>query len=118
MEGLWLSLLRKIRIIENITETCQEDAITGLATHALELQLLPLAQFRPFDVSVKERYAVTWKKDGKILDEFQDMTKLPIDNEEGLGLYTARVEFMTEEVRVQKGELTDTREYTVSSRCT
>ncbi|KAH6911530.1 IgA peptidase M64-domain-containing protein [Coprinopsis sp. MPI-PUGE-AT-0042] len=118
MEGLWLSLLRRIHIIEGITETCEENTATGDLEKVLALELLPLAQFRPFDVAMKERYAVTWKKDGKVLEGLEDQTEIYIDNKDAAGRYSVEVRFTTEEVRAHQGELTDSREYDVSSPCT
>jgi hypothetical protein len=118
MEELWISLLRRIRIIEGITETCKENATTGVLQKVLLLELLPLAQFRPSNVAMKERYAVTWKKDGKVLEGLEDYTEIYIDNESAPGKYSVEVRFSTEEVRVHQGELTDSREYEVSSPCT
>ena len=120
IEGLWLSLLRKIKLIDDIRENCQRIGSLNEARswrRTLELSLLPLAQFRQDPVPHKESYAIQWTKDGKALDYFANRTRIEIDDT-SMGTYTAEVKFATDEVRMDRdGVMVSTSTYAVTARC-
>lgn len=117
-EGLWYALLKRVDLIDDVDDTCAHDATTGKWTRSLGVQLLPLGQFRSPAVSHAESYAITWSKDGKVLDAFTNKTHLSVDDEDSLGVYTVNVAFSTEEVRVDKDGLLSSGEgFVVGSYC-
>ncbi|KZT11793.1 uncharacterized protein LAESUDRAFT_733773 [Laetiporus sulphureus 93-53] len=117
LEGLWLSLLRRVDLIDNLRAGCIVDENAWLK-RILELDLVPLAQFREEAVGVEESYTVTWKKDGKVLEEFANQTSISMDDALALGTYTVDVQFSTAEVRMDKnGLLRSQLEYIVDDTC-
>lgn len=146
IEGLWLSLLRRVNLLDDVTEDCQWYSETQSTTpHSdfnsstntnssrsfnsarlkkrLTAHLIPLAQFRS-DTDMhnmrrpKETYAITWSKNGKPLEDFANETTVEIDDDEALGTYTIDVKYTTEEVRLDKdGLLISGGEYTVAKHC-
>lgn len=127
-EGLWLSLLRRVTLIDGIQETCERHAHARVVK-TLNARLVPLAQFRDTEpkrgplgasarVSAKESYTILWAKDGESLPEFTNKTVLTIDGARAVGTYTLHVQFATDEVRVDKDKLlASTLEYTVTEEC-
>ncbi|KII90829.1 hypothetical protein PLICRDRAFT_39431 [Plicaturopsis crispa FD-325 SS-3] len=125
-EGLWLSLLRRMELIDDVQEGCEwhpSDNVTshGTWTRTLDLKLVPLAQFRDEqDASLgeKESYEIVWKKDGKVLDAFANSTRAEVADSDGVGVFDIEVKFTTEEVRVDSdGLLVSAGEYRVMKRC-
>lgn len=117
-EGLWYALLKRVDLIDDVDDTCAHDAATGKWTRSLAVDLLPLAQFRNPVVSHAESYTITWSKDGKVLDAFTNKTRLSAYDEDSLGVYTVKVTFSTEEVRVDKdGLLSSGTEFVVGNYC-
>lgn len=111
LEGLWLSLLKRVDLIDDFRTMCGHDRV-----RAFEVDLVPLAQFRDNPVSSQESYRITWLKDGRVLPQFADMTHIAVDDE--AGTYRVDVQFSTEEVRVDEdGLLGATRSYTVNETC-
>ncbi|KAG0704847.1 IgA peptidase M64-domain-containing protein [Suillus ampliporus] len=107
LEGLWLSLLKRVDLIDDFRTTC------GHNYRAFEVDLVPLAQFRETPVSSQESYRITWSKDGEVLPQFADMTHIDVRDE--VGTYHVDVQFSTEEVRVDKdGLLGASRSFTVT----
>jgi len=119
LEGLWLSLLKRIDLIDGLTESCVRNTGTQWFK-ALNLDLIALAHLREtkgFGPS-NETYSITWKKDGKVLDIFQDQTYISLRDTEAVGKYSIHVQFHTDEVRLdRKGYLTSVREYEITSSC-
>lgn len=122
LEGLWLSLLKRIDLIDGLTESCVRNTGTRWFK-SLNLDLIALAHLRETldDESFgspNEAYSITWKKDGKILDIFQDQTYISLLDTEAVGKYSIHVQFQTDEVRFDgEGLLTSVREYEISLRC-
>ncbi|KAI0373796.1 hypothetical protein BV20DRAFT_962379 [Pilatotrama ljubarskyi] len=115
-EGLWHALLRRVNLIDDLQLSC-EKADSGKWTRTLELTLVPLAHLRDSPVDVAESYSITWMKDGEILDDFANKTKL-VDDGDSVGSYVVNVQYATEEVRVDKdGLLSSTAASFVSSVC-
>jgi hypothetical protein len=71
----------------------------------VDLQLLPLAQFRTESITPKESYTVKWKKDGRTIREFTNQTRLEVDGGDAVGRWTVMIKFATEEVRVNDARL-------------
>jgi len=119
LEGLWLSLLKRIDLIDGLTESCVRNTGTQWFK-ALNLDLIALAHLRETDSfgPSNEAYSITWKKDGNVLDTFQDQTYISLPDTEAVGKYNIHVQFHTDEVRLdRKGYLTSVREYEVISSC-
>jgi len=126
LEGLWLSLLKRIDLIDGLTESCVRNTGTRWFK-SLNLDLIALAHLREtLDETLddesfgspNEAYSITWKKDGKILDIFQDQTYISLLDTEAVGKYSIHVQFQTDEVRFDgEGLLTSVREYEISLRC-
>ncbi|KAJ7134230.1 IgA peptidase M64-domain-containing protein [Mycena epipterygia] len=110
LEGLWLSLLRGVNLIDDIEASC-----TDAPTSTLNLHLVPLAQFRAAAVAgLNESYTITWSKDDAVLGEWTNKTQVDV----GPGTYAVSVKYATNEVKVDPDNLlSDYMEYTVSETC-
>lgn len=117
-EGLWLSLLRDLHLIDTLTEGCVVKD-SGVSLKVLELTLLPLAQFRQnlHALGLDESYTITWTRDGRVLDQYTNQTRVEIEDAAAIGTYSIDVKFSTEEVKVRAAALVDSKEYRVISRC-
>ena len=94
LEGLWLALLTRVDLIDNIEERCNYDK-----TKSIDLKLVPLAHLRDDSdvLDIKESLTIRWSKDGQVLDKFTNQTSIVVG---GVGKYGVDVEFTTEEVKV------------------
>ncbi|KAH6911531.1 IgA peptidase M64-domain-containing protein [Coprinopsis sp. MPI-PUGE-AT-0042] len=110
-EGLWLSLLKRVSLIDSVAESCSTQG-----TKILEAKLLPLAQFRQTPLA-QELYTVTWKRNGQVLSNFANLTQIEITTQV-TGNYTVDVQLHTDEVRLNDSNLKDTKSYVVSNACT
>lgn len=120
LEGLWLSLLRRVNLIDGIKEDCQKRTL-GRLVKIIEAQLIPLAHLR-FDTqefaAKKESYTIIWQKDGQTLDKFTNKTVLEIGDNQIPANYTLLVSFATDEVRRDHdGLLKSRREINILERC-
>ncbi|KAJ7234463.1 IgA peptidase M64-domain-containing protein [Mycena rebaudengoi] len=116
LEGLWLSLLRKISLVDSIEEaSVQLDA--GKCTKSLDLRLAPLAHLRADPVAgLEESYTITWFRDGQRLEKWANKTHVEL--EEGTATYAVEVKYSTTEVRVDpESLLTAHAEHTVFLGC-
>jgi hypothetical protein len=116
LEGLWLSLLRNVSLVDSIEETSvQLDA--GKCTKALDLRLAPLAHLRADPVAgLEESYTITWFRDGQRLEKWTNQTHVEL--EEGKATYAVEVKYSTTEVRVDPENLLTARaEHTVFLGC-
>ncbi|TFK48731.1 hypothetical protein OE88DRAFT_1663847 [Heliocybe sulcata] len=115
-EGLWMSLLKRVHLIDDIYTGCTQAA-SGEWKRTIHLELVPLAQFRDVPVTPKESYKVVWSKEGKTLSELTNKTNVEVEDEAGV-TYGVSVEFATEEVRMDKeGLLKASGEFSLHSRC-
>ncbi|KAF9453158.1 hypothetical protein P691DRAFT_802037 [Macrolepiota fuliginosa MF-IS2] len=120
IEGLWLSLLKRVNLIDNFTESCTRAGLPDPWAKSFNLELVPLAQLRqgvegPIN---NEAYAIVWEKDGVVLDEFANQTYVTVDDAGSVGVYTVSVKFSTDEVRVDKeGLLKASLRHEVKTRC-
>lgn len=105
IEGLWLSLLKRVDLIDDVEEACERQS--GRWVKTIDLKLLPLAQFRadPAENKNHESYAITWSKDKKVLKHFTNQTRLEVAGNDAVGTYAIGVQFTTDEVRVDKDKL-------------
>lgn len=124
IEGLWLSLLRRVDLIDDVKEGCEwrskgdSSSVEGSWVKTLDVELVPLAQFRDDDLQANESYTVRWWKDQTLLKEFTNKTRIEIDDEEAVATYSIGVKFATDEVRVDKEKLLSSAiKYKVTGRC-
>ncbi|OJA21024.1 hypothetical protein AZE42_02333 [Rhizopogon vesiculosus] len=111
LEGLWLSLLKRVDLIDDFRTTCGHNR-----ERTFEVNLVPLAEFRDSPVSSHESYRITWLRDEEVLPQFTGMTRIDVGDE--TGTYRVDVQFSTEEVRMDEdGLLAATRSYTVTQTC-
>lgn len=111
LEGLWLSLLKRIDLVDNFKIACGRDR-----RRIFGVDLVPLAEFREPPVSSEESYSIAWSKDGKVLPQFANMTHIDVSDE--VGTYHVDIRFSTEEVRVDEdGLLGASRSFTVTETC-
>ncbi|KAL7621647.1 hypothetical protein AAE478_008974 [Parahypoxylon ruwenzoriense] len=97
IEGLWLSLLGPLSLIDNVTQTTQPDGSTNVT-----LDLIPLAQFRQVPNRHEEAYTILWygADENEILEEWTNKTSALIGPDAtGFGI---EVRLWTEQVRVDR----------------
>ncbi|PVH96635.1 hypothetical protein DM02DRAFT_617107 [Periconia macrospinosa] len=112
MEGLWLSLMNPLSLIDNITQAAQPDGSTNVT-----VDLLPLAQFRQVPNAHAEAYTVFWygEDEDVVLDEFTNKTSALIDS--STTEFGVEVRFWTEQVRVDNNQVLVFKErYSVESK--
>lgn len=112
-----MSLLRRVDLIDRIeTDGCVTRF--GENKRVADLHLVPLAGFRAEAVIPHESYSIYWTKDGSIIHDFTNETRLEIDESEKDALYAVDVFYDTDEVRVDKDKLTQShRHLTFAGRC-
>ncbi|KAI1080162.1 IgA peptidase M64-domain-containing protein [Whalleya microplaca] len=109
IEGLWLSLLGKLTLIDNVTQVAQPDSSTNVT-----LDLLPLGEFRKIPNAHEEAYTILWYGADKdvVLADWTNSTSALI--EPGTTEFGVKVSFWTEQVRVDTaGTLVQEKRYTV-----
>ncbi|KAH9906054.1 IgA peptidase M64-domain-containing protein [Xylariomycetidae sp. FL2044] len=97
MEGLWLSLLGPLSLVDNVTQVITPDGSTNVT-----LELLPLAQFRQVPNAHAEAYTIFWygADEDVVLDEFTNSTSALLDST--ATEFGVEVRFWTEQVRVDE----------------
>lgn len=122
-EKLWLYLLDKVDLIDDISESCVQphsgSDLTLPWSKVIDLHLLPLAHLRKKTrlVGTDESYTITWKKDGHLLPQFTNKTRIELDNDSAVGTYSVKVKFATEEIKLKSKKLVSGVHYTVKTRC-
>jgi len=122
-EKLWLYLLERIDFIDGISEGCVQHQpgsdliLSSPWFKVIDLHLLPLAHLRETPVDFDESYTITWKKDGNLLSQFTNKTRIEVDNESSMGNYTIKIKFATEEIRLNSKRLASGVHYTVKTKC-
>ncbi|KAF7292550.1 hypothetical protein MKEN_01471300 [Mycena kentingensis (nom. inval.)] len=115
LEGLWLSLLRNITLIDGLDEIHAVDGDTTAVQ--LTLRLVPLAQFRAVPIAgLDESYTITWldASTGKVLGDLANQTEVVLPA--GTDTVRVHVRYTTNEVRVDPDNLlTAQANYTVRS---
>ncbi|KAF5331313.1 hypothetical protein D9758_015805 [Tetrapyrgos nigripes] len=111
LEGLWHALLSNVSLIDSISETCNGDATV------LTASLVPLAQLRTDSIAAAETYTITWSKNGKLLDQFTNMTTAEISEAKEGDEIRLNVKFDTPEVLDRKGDLEKGVDYVIEKSC-
>ena len=114
-EKLWLNLLEKVDFIDDVKESCVQHHSDW--SKVIDLHLLPLAHLRKTRVVPDESYTITWKKDGSLLPQFTNKTRIELDSESAIGEYTIKVKFATDEIRLKSKKLVSGVRYTVKNKC-
>ncbi|KAF8170940.1 IgA peptidase M64-domain-containing protein [Pholiota molesta] len=99
LETLWLHLLKGVSLVDSIEESCEKSQ--AVTFKVLSLNLLPLAHLRKVPAIPKEAYSIIWKKDGDLLSDFTNKTRIQIDAGNSVGEYIVHVKFFTEEIRLE-----------------
>jgi hypothetical protein len=109
LEGLWLSLLKRVSLIDDISVTLPDGDITPKDLVVVQLTLVPFGELRPpiRDIST-EFYTVVWEKDGVPLPQFANSTKITL-NENVPGTWRVIVKLHTSEVKVDLDGLLESR---------
>ncbi|CAA7265508.1 unnamed protein product [Cyclocybe aegerita] len=117
IETLWIKLLQHVSFVDSIQETCELQADSA-ALKVLDLVLLPLADLRQRAIAAKESYTIIWQKDGVVLEDFTNKTRIAVDEAGALGTYNIHVKFSTEEVRISDSPtLENNISYEVKTGC-
>ena len=115
-EKLWLNLLERVDLIDGVKESCVPHS--GGWSKVIDLHLLPLAHLRKKPVGRDESYTITWKKGSSLLPQFTNKTRIELDDSENaVGVYTVKVKFATEEIRVKSKKLVSGVRYAVKTKC-
>ncbi|GJE91910.1 IgA peptidase M64-domain-containing protein [Phanerochaete sordida] len=118
IEGLWMSLLRRVDLIDDVATACSTNAASGTVDFSADLLLVPLAGYRADVVASRESYTIMWTKDGETLHEYTNKTRLAVEGADADAVYAVNVTFTTDEVRVDKdGLLTSHRRIALSEIC-
>ncbi|PPQ68120.1 hypothetical protein CVT26_005741 [Gymnopilus dilepis] len=121
LETLWISLLKNLSFIDNFEEHCEASSLMSeehkRLVKVLSVNLLPLAGFRKSPISAKESYTIVWQKDGTILSEFNNQTRITLDGDKAIGNYSVHVKFSTEEVRLESPMMESEGYYEVTTSC-
>jgi hypothetical protein len=100
IEGLWMSLLGPLSLIDNVTQVAQPDGATNVT-----LELLPLAQFRdvPND---RESYTIFWygADEEEVLEEWTNQTTALFGP--GIAEFGVEVKFSTTQIRIDTAGVT------------
>lgn len=112
VEGLWLRLLGlPVSFLDNITQVTQQDGTT-----LVELDLLPLAEFRQVPTSHREAFSISWYDESTagLLSEWANSTTARLPT--GVTEFTVEIRFWTEQVRVDTdGVLVQKFSFTIKS---
>lgn len=93
LEGLWLSLLKRVDLIEDLRVTCPGAD----SSRVVELDLVKLAQFREQPIESAESYTITWTRNGCVLEELTNLTKVELSDGDA---YRVDVAYAIDEVRL------------------
>jgi len=118
IEGLWLHLLKRVDLIDNISVSCPSTPNQGIS---IGVELLYLAHLRKPEekhLGIKESYYMLWKHDGVVVDPWTNSTAVEIRPDLAGGHWEVVVEFSTPEVRKdEQGYLVGQRNFTLVDVC-
>jgi len=118
IEGLWLHLLKRVDLIDNISVSCPSTPNQGIS---IGVELLYLAHLRKPEekhLGIKESYYILWKHDGVVVDPWTNTTTVEIRPDLAGGHWEVVVEFSTPEVRKdEQGYLVGQRNFTLVDVC-
>lgn len=129
LERLWLSLAQRVNLVDVVRMGCKwvdessdpssSSSSAGHWNTTIDLGLVPFAQFNEDEtLGAEESYAITWIKDGKVLTQFANQTRLELDDAEASGLYMIYVRLSTPKVRVDiEGALTGHVKWFIRRTC-
>jgi len=115
LEGLWLSLLRRLDFIDDLKEGCHLRTLGNSSgdtwVKTIEAQLIPLGHERPRTETSRfnESYSIKWFRDGEILNQYTNKTILELDDDEVPGDFSLTVKFSTDEIRLDRDGLLERR---------
>jgi len=113
LEGLWRSLLKRVDLIEDLRVTCPGPR----NSRVVEVDLVKLAQFREQPIESTESYTITWTRNGRVLEELTNLTKVELSDRDGI-TYRVDVTYATDEVRLDpQGYLHASRTFDVTHSC-
>ena len=105
LEGLWLSLLKRVSLIDDFSVTLP----TSEEPVVLQISLVPFGEMRkPTTGVLTEFYTIKWEKDGEHLPQFTNSTKIVV-NESAHGTWRVFVRLHTTEVKVDINRLLESR---------
>lgn len=103
VEDMWLQLLEKISLIDDVVVATAGGEVTTT------LLAIPLAHFRAEGPRPGELYEVTWKRDGVVQTDLQDVFIWSKPASEAAGEWSVTLQYINPEIR------SDPRGYTVDS---
>ena len=105
-----MSLLSRVDPIDDAAAVCNLDEATNTRTRSLVLTLV--------DLTTRGAYVLEWKRDGSIVDQWENRTTVEIAGAE-TGNYEASVEFLTSEIRLDPHGFTRSKAtFAIDSPCT
>lgn len=112
-EGLWMSLLGGVSLIDDI-----EDYCIG-SDKVLNLTVVPLAQLRDTPVpGLVESLGIRWLKDGQEMADWTNKTVVQMEGQKVLGEWAVEIQYSTEEIRKDTQGLTkDSLKFEVDQGC-
>ena len=111
LEGLWLSLLKRIDLIDDHRVTCP-----GPNRRVVSIDLVGLAQLREHPVESMESYTIKWSRNSQVLEELTNLTRIELNA--GDGIYRVDVVYSVDQVRLDpEGYLHASRTFSVASAC-
>ncbi|KAG7088771.1 hypothetical protein E1B28_012737 [Marasmius oreades] len=114
LEGLWTTLLGRLSLIDNVTETCEPQTSSTI----LNATLIPVAQFRSGTKIPGESYTIQWLKNGKVVAGFTNQTVVKIPKADASGNYTLDVKFSSAEIRLDRNRVTEGQlVHTITGAC-
>ncbi|KAF8558277.1 hypothetical protein OG21DRAFT_1455775 [Imleria badia] len=108
LEGLWLSLLERVDLIEDLRVTCP-----GPSSRVVSVDLVKLAQFREQPIERAESYTVAWTRNGRALEALANLTQVELSDVDGT--YRVDVAYAIDEVRLDpRGYLHASRTFNIT----
>ena len=118
IEGLWLHLLKRVDLIDDISVTCPSAPNQPISVGVELPSLAHLRKPEEKHLGTEESYAILWKHDGVVVDPWTNSTIVEIRPGDAGGHWEVVVEFYTLEVRKDKrGYLLGQRNFTLAGVC-
>lgn len=97
---MWEQFFKTVSLIDDLKVQCTNSSLTNTQ---LTATLLKLGQYREGPKIDGEKLVIIWKKDNKIRSEFNGKNTIQIDSLVDFGQWTVNVEFVSLEIRKQRG---------------
>ena len=118
IEGLWLHLLKRVDLIDDIFVTCPFAPNQPISVGVELLRLAHLRKPEEKHLGSKESYSILWKHDGVVVDPWTNSTIVEIQPNDVGGYWEVVVEFSTPEVRKdEQGYLLGKRNFNLVDVC-